>query len=85
MKTIEHTIKHPSALDRTRDCAQAHTIYVIFPRFIIFKRHHVIILLRLRFLKSLIHVLIDLGVLGLYIHAYSLQKRQFMLFIDIYE
>jgi hypothetical protein len=66
------------ALERTL------AIYVIFPHFIIFKRLYVVILLGLGFWESLIHVLIGLGVLGLYIHAYNLQKRQLLLIIEFY-
>ena len=66
---IERTLERPPTLE----CAWG--IYVSFLHFIIFKRRYVIILLGLGFWESLIRVLIGLGVLRSYIHAYSLQKK----------
>jgi hypothetical protein len=74
------------ALKRTQGIYVIFTHLIIIIKFLlgllslyfIFYLYYVFI----RFKESLIRVLIGLEVLELYIHAYSLQKRQFMLIID---
>jgi hypothetical protein len=76
MGAIERLIDCPYALERMSSAIECtRDNYINYCLFIIFERRYVIILLGLGFWESLIHVLIGLGVLGLYIHAYSLQKR----------